>query len=147
MTASYKLVWPDQDCGTGLPLLICDFKLLKKKKEKKNETGACIWNTSESLFIILGFEAANLTELNVFCSNKWIYIHIGNFRSFIFTKLWVFGQKSRSGSQPASLAVEGVKCKLCKACSVYCTSLPCVLFKVCSMYCTTAVCIIQSVIC
>ena len=35
---------------------------------------------------------------------------------------------------------------LCKACSVYFTSLPCVLFKVCSMYCTRcAVCIIQGV--
>ena len=33
------------------------------------------------------------------------------------------------------LVVQGVKCVLCKACSVYCTSVLYVVFKVCSMSC------------
>ena len=53
---------------------------------------------------------------------------------------------ARNQVQSANQQDLAVKFALCKACSVYCTSVSCGLLKVCSMCCTMcAVCIVQCV--
>ena len=60
---------------------------------------------------------------------------------------YLFRNQVQAANQQ-DLAKPGVKCVLCKACSVYRTSVLFVLYKMCSMYCTMcAVCIVQGDIC